>query len=190
YRYADVLNQLGESDKALPYAEQAVIFAQEVGDNITLPRASYTAATIAYNLGLKEKASDYHHTYAIIKDSITPIENTREINEIQTKYETEKKEKQIAEQKLKNQKQQSNLLYAICGGALLVFILVGAFVYNRKTQQLKLKQLQQEKEKAILNSFILGEERERKRISHELHDGVAAMIGAANMSLESIPHLP
>src|SRR5690606_32202350 len=32
--------------------------------------------------------------------------------------------------------------------------------------------------------------RERKRISHELHDGVAAMIGAANMSLESIPHLP
>src|SRR5690606_20720268 len=43
---------------------------------------------------------------------------------------------------------------------------------------------------AILNSFILGEERERSRISHELHDGVAAMIGAAKMSLESIPHLP
>src|SRR5690606_15715731 len=41
----------------------------------------------------------------------------------------------------------------------------------------------------ILNSFILGEERERKRISQDLHDGVAAMIGAAKMSLESIPHL-
>lgn len=40
-----------------------------------------------------------------------------------------------------------------------------------------------------MNSFILGEERERKRISQELHDGVAAMIGAAKMSLESIPHL-
>src|SRR5690606_18127245 len=53
-----------------------------------------------------------------------------------------------------------------------------------------LKQLQQEKENAILNSFILGEERERARISHELHDSVAAMIGAAKMSLESIPHLP
>src|SRR5690606_6112315 len=146
YRYADVLNQLGESDKALNYAEQAVSFAQEIGDNVTLPRASFTAATIAYNLGLKAKATDYYRTYAIIKDSITPIENTREINEIQTKYETEKKEKQIAEQKLKIQKQQSNLLYAIFGGALLVFILGGAFVYNRKTQQLKLKQLQQEKE--------------------------------------------
>ena len=189
-RYAAALNQIGASDKALNYAERAVALAQEIGDNVTLPQASYTAATIAYNLELKAKASDYYHTYAIIKDSIAPIENAREINEIQTKYETEKKENQIAQQKLKIQKQESNLLYAILGGSLLTIVLGGAFVYIRKTQQLKLKQLQQEKEKAILNSFILGEERERKRISHELHDGVAAMIGAANMSLESIPHLP
>ena len=190
YRYADVLNQLGESEKALHYAEQAVSFAKEIGDNITLPRASYTAAIIAYNRGLKAKASDYFHIYAIIKDSITPIENARQINEIQTKYETEKKEKQIAEQELKIQKQQSDLLLAILSGSLLISILGGAIFYNKRKQQAKLKQLQQEKENAILNSFILGEERERKRISHELHDGVAAMIGAAKMSLESIPHLP
>src|SRR5690554_2287887 len=189
YRYADVLNQLGESEKALHYAEQAVSFAKEIGDNITLPRASYTAAIIAYNRGLKAKASDYFHIYAIIKDSITPIENAKQINEIQTKYETEKKEKQIVEQEFKIQKQQSNLLLAILSGSLLISILGGAIFYNKRKQQAKLKQLQQEKENAILNSFILGEERERRRISHELHDGVAAMIGAAKMSLESIPHL-
>lgn len=40
-----------------------------------------------------------------------------------------------------------------------------------------------------MNAFIRGEERERNRISHDLHDGVAAMIGAAKMTLESIPHL-
>ena len=76
------------------------------------------------------------------------------------------------------------------GGALLISILGGAIFYNKKKQESRLKQLQKDKENAILNSFILGEERERKRISHELHDGVAAMIGAAKMSLESIPHLP
>ena len=188
-RYAAALNQIGASDKALNYAERAVALAQEIGDNVTLPQASYTAATIAYNLELKAKASDYYHIYAIIKDSLTPIENAREINDINVKYETEKKEKQIAEQKLKIQTQQSSLLYAILFGALLVSILGGIFIYNRKAQKLKLKQLQQEKENAILNSFILGEERERKRISQDLHDGVAAMIGAAKMSLESIPHL-
>jgi len=189
YRYANVLDKLGESEKALDYAEQAVSLAQEIGDNLTLTKASYTVANIYFNLGLKEKSSDFYHTYAILKDSISSVENAREINDINTKYETEKKEKQIAEQELKIQKQRSNLLYAILGGALLVSVLGGIFIYNRKAQKLKLKQLQQEKENAILNSFILGEERERKRISQELHDGVAAMIGAAKMSLESIPHL-
>ncbi len=111
------------------------------------------------------------------------------LNGLLVQYQTERKEKQIAEQELKIQKQQSGLLYAVLGGALSVSVLGGIFLYNRKTQKLKLHQLQQEKENAILNSFILGEERERNRISHELHDGVAAMIGAAKMSLEAIPHL-
>lgn len=190
YRYANVLDRLGESRKAVTYAEQAVNFAEEVGDNVTLTKAAYTAATIYFNLGLKEKSADFYRTYSILKDSVSSAENAREINAINTKYETEKKEKQITEQKLKIQKQRSHLLYAILGGALLISVLGGAFFYNRKIQQSKLKGLQQEKEKAILNAFILGEERERKRISHELHDGVAAMIGAAKMSLESIPHLP
>lgn len=190
YRYANLLNQLEQTEKALQYAEQSVSLAQEIGDNITLPKAAHIAATISYNYGQKEKSADYYRIYATLKDSISSAENTREINEINTKYQTEKKEKQIAEQALKIQKQQSNLILAILGGVLFISILIGTFVYNRKAQQSKLKQLQQEKENAILNSFILGEERERKRISHELHDGVAAMIGAANMSLESIPHLP
>src|SRR5690554_4942393 len=189
YIYAAILVKLGESKKALNYAEQAVSLAQEMGDKPTLVRASKTAGNINYNLEKKERAADFYYTYATWKDSISSAENAREINEINTKYETEKKEKQIAEQELKIQKQQSNLLLAILGGALLISILGGAIFYNKRKQQAKLKQLQQEKENAILNSFILGEERERGRISHELHDGVAAMIGAAKMSLESIPHL-
>lgn len=190
YTYADLLYKTGSNKEALKYAEQAINFAKEVGDNSILTKASLTAASIYYNSGLKEKAADFYHTYATFKDSISSAENAREINEINTKYETEKKEKQIVQQEFKIQKQQSNLLLAILGGALLISILGGAIFYNKKKQESRLKQLQKDKENAILNSFILGEERERKRISHELHDGVAAMIGAAKMSLESIPHLP
>lgn len=135
-------------------------------------------------------SAEYLYEATNLKDAIISKENRELVHEFNTKYETEKKEKQIAEQELKIQKQRSNLLYAILGGALLVSVLGGVFIYNRKAQKLKLKHLQQEKENAILNSFILGEERERNRISHELHDGVAAMIGAAKMSLEAIPHLP
>src|SRR5699024_1005463 len=190
YKYAEALYKRGDNKEALGYAEQAVEFAKEVGDNNNLTKASFTAANIYFNSGHKEKAADYYYIYSIFKDSISSADKARAINDINTKYETEKKEKRIAEQELKIQKQRSNLLFAILGGALLVSVLGGIFIYNRKTQKLKLKQLEQEKENAILNSFILGEERERKRISEELHDGVAAMIGAAKLSLESIPHLP
>lgn len=190
YIHADNLYKLGKSDEAIYYAEQAVNLAQEIGNKPSLLQAYKTAAGINYDFGKKEKAADYFNTYVILNDSISSAEKAREINEINTKYETEKKEKRIVEQELKIQKQQSNLLLAILGGALLISILGGAIFYNKRKQQAKLKQLQQEKENAILNSFILGEERERKRISHELHDSVAAMIGAAKMSLESIPHLP
>ncbi|WP_271425206.1 tetratricopeptide repeat-containing sensor histidine kinase [Aequorivita sinensis] len=187
--YADALEKLGKSTQALKYAENAVKLTQEIGDKNNLIRASKTAGTISYNLDQKEKAAEFFFTYAIWKDSISSVEKTREINEIHAKYETEKKEKQIVEQELKIQKQRSNFLYAVMGSLFLISILSGIFIYNRSEQKSKLKQLQQEKENSILNSFILGEERERRRISQELHDGVAAMIGAAKMSLESIPHL-
>ncbi len=135
-------------------------------------------------------SSTYFKEYILINDSLNTAKNQELIHEFQTKYETEKKEKQIARHELTIQKHQSNLWYAFLGGVLLFSILIGIYVYSRKVQKLQLKRLQQEKENAILNSFILGEERERNRISYELHDGVAAMIGAAKMSLESIPFLP
>lgn len=190
YRFAEVLDHLNRPEEALNYAEKSVQYAKEVGDNVTLMKASFTAAKINYKNGNKSQAADYYHDYSILKDSISSVENAKEANELNTKYETEKKEKQIAEQELKIQKQRANLLYAILGGVFLILIIGGIYIYNRKTQKIKIKQLQQEKENAILNSFIQGEERERSRISHELHDSVAAMIGAAKMSLETIPHLP
>ena len=134
-------------------------------------------------------SSKYLKEYILIKDSLNVTKNQKLIHEFQAKYETEKKEKQIAEQKLKIQEQNAKIWFAILGGIVLAAILGGIFLYHKKAEKLKLKQLQQEKENAILSSFVLGEERERNRISHELHDGVAAMIGAAKMSLESIPHL-
>src|SRR5690606_7104750 len=88
YRYADALDKLGESKKALNYAEQAVSLAQEVGDNLTLTKASYTAANIYFNLGLKEKSADFYRTYVTFKKSVSSAESAREINDINTKYET------------------------------------------------------------------------------------------------------
>lgn len=74
-------------------------------------------------------------------------------------------------------------------GSLLLLSASGFFVLYRKNQNHKLQKILREKENAVLNSFINGEERERGRISQELHDGLAAMISAAKMSLDTAAYL-
>lgn len=188
--YGTKLSEKGRHSEAIKSIEEAVKIHTETGYNTGLKSAYANAGLIYYNAGEFKTSAEYYKKYEELYSKTLSDDNKKRVNDLNTKYETEKKEKQIAEQELKIQKQRSNLLYAILGGALLVSVLGAVFIYNKKAQKLKLKHLQQEKENAILNSFILGEERERSRISHELHDGVAAMIGAAKMSLEAIPHLP
>ncbi|HRP90363.1 MAG TPA: sensor histidine kinase [Edaphocola sp.] len=185
-----VLGEMKQFSEGIKNLSEAVKLMEKNPDDADYMEAIRNLGMIANEGGDYKLSAQYFKEYVLANDTLNIAKNQELIHEYQTKYETEKKEKQIAEQELKIQKQRSNLLYAILGGALLFFVLGGIFIYNRKAQQLKLKQLQQEKENAILNSFILGEERERKRISYELHDGIAAMIGAAKMSLDAIPHLP
>ncbi len=45
---------------------------------------------------------------------------------------------------------------------------------------------QKRAEKEILNSLIEGEERERKRIAKELHDGLGQYLSASNMNFEAV----
>ena len=185
-----ILGEMKKYPEATRNLLQAVKLMEKIPDDTDYQEAIRNLGLVANESGDYKLSSKYLKEYILIKDSLNVVKNQELIHEFQTKYETEKKEKQIAEQGLKIQRQHSNLLFSILGGAFLLSILGGFFIYNRKAQKLKLKQLQHEKENAILNSFIMGEERERSRISHELHDGVAAMIGAAKMSLEAIPHLP
>src|SRR5690606_37451734 len=156
--YGTVLSDKGRHKEAKESIEEAIKIHYDVKYNIGLLSAYNNAGYIYYNEKDYKISAEYYKKSKELYSSTLSDENKKRINDINIKYETEKKEKRIAEQKLKIQKQQSNLLYAILAGALLVSILGGFFIYSRKAQKLKLKQLQQEKENAILNSFILGEE--------------------------------
>lgn len=186
---ANVLSAQNDYSGAKEFYHKAIDGYKKLGNQSSLQSVYKLLAEAAYaNNDFRESAYNYKE-FATLSDTLREEENHKLLEELNTKYETEKKEKQIAEQDLKLQKQKTILWIAILGGLLLASILGGLYYVNRKAHTSKLIQLQKEKENAILSSFIQGEERERNRISHELHDGVAAMIGAAKMSLESLPHL-
>jgi signal transduction histidine kinase len=114
----------------------------------------------------------------------------------QTQFETEKKDKSIAEQQIKLNKQELNLiknqkqkqLYYI-SIALLILLSFGIWYFFKQRQKLKNKEieaLKKSQEIAKLEALIDGEEKERKRIAQELHDGLNGDLSAIKYRLSTL----
>jgi tetratricopeptide (TPR) repeat protein/two-component sensor histidine kinase len=136
-----------------------------------------------------ETASTNMNEYITYQDSVVSEENRKVVHELNAKYEAEKKEKLLASQKLRIEKEQNQKRLIVIVGTLLILMILFLFLFYRRNQKIKAQKAVKEKENEVLTAFINGEERERNRISCELHDGVASMIGVAKMNMEALPHL-
>jgi two-component system, NarL family, sensor kinase len=120
-----------------------------------------------------------------LKDSLLNEKNAKAIGELQTKYESSKKDKQIQEQEYKIKRQKtiafSSLLFTFLS------ILLGYSFYKRY----KLKQEKRLQDEVIIQQnlatqgILKAEENERQRIARELHDGVGQVMSAAKMNLSA-----
>ena len=138
------------------------------------------------------KAIDYLEQYSELKDSIFKEDRVRMIGEIQTLYEVEAKERELAESRaaLAEQELQSksrdNLLLILLLGLILV---LGSsfFVYYR--QKNLNRHLEQE---AKLQAVFAEQETQKKlqeqrnRISSDLHDNIGAQL---TFIVSSLDHL-
>lgn len=76
-------------------------------------------------------------------------------------------------------------------GTFLTFLFVCFIIYfvilhKKKVGEyhLQLKEQEIKKQQALLIALTVGEEKERKRLAEELHDGIGAKLSGLNMSLE------
>jgi len=114
--------------QALKYAERGLEIAQEID---ALPMISFhynTISNIWEGMGNNAKALAYSRLFDQTRDSLFNEEKTRAITEMQTRYETEKKQQEIENQKLLIEKKdfeyykQRNRLNIIILGSLLLFL--------------------------------------------------------------------
>ncbi len=119
------------------------------------------------------------------KDSIFNEKSEAKIAELQTVYDTQKKETQIQLQEATITK-KNYFIWSIA--AVLLLLSVAAFSIFKKRQsqnklvlQTEIMHQQNIATKAILNA----EENERSRIAAELHDGIGQMMSVAKMNLSS-----
>lgn len=130
-----------------------------------------------------EKALAEYAKYESLCDSVTNLEKSELLNELNTKYETEKKEAEIIrQQELLKQAQRTRKLYIAIFVVILLLFLSLFFIYRQWQKRQTEFLLQQQNEKSLQEIFN-AEQKERIRIARDLHDSIGQKLAVMRMIL-------
>jgi signal transduction histidine kinase len=186
----------GNYNASIIYFEKAeIVFIDEPVPEIGV--AFYRSwAEAEKKIGNYRKSNELLEKSIQLKDSVYSQENRAILVNADAKYETEKKDKEIAlqqlqlektERELQKRKTQSNYLIGI-----VTFLLVGSiliwflFQQRQKRKNQEIVTLKREHQIKTLETLIEGEEKERFRIAKELHDGVNGDLSAIKYKLSTL----
>ena len=176
------------------YFEKAKFHADESGSIEKIRDVVQQEAWYYKKVGNFEKALERQEAFYTLRDSVFNSERAATFAEMETRYETEKKERELAvtradlaESELRVKK-KNLLIYGGFGLALLLGVL-GYLVYNQ--QKLKNRQLRKESElktalAKIETQNVLQEQ--RLRISRDLHDNIGSQLTFIISSLDSLKY--
>jgi len=140
-----------------------------------------------------KNARNYYIKYMTIRDSVYNNEKSRQIFELETKYQTEKKQNEIENLILVKQ-QRTLVIYILIASLIVVSMLSWMYfrnIRNKKIiadQKLEIKEqqlLELEKERQLVaaKSVLQGEEAERARLASDLHDGLGGLLSGVKLKL-------
>jgi signal transduction histidine kinase len=185
---AELYAKTGSPKKGIDICKQALQLAIENNITTKFPMI-YSALALNYEAaGNYRAAADVYKKINALKDSIYADASPQALAEMQTRYETEKKERKISEQQ--NRISRQNLLIT---GSIILFMLAGllAITQYRRYQWKQKARLRTEilkQQELSIRAVIEAEEAERQRIAKDLHDGVGQMMSAAKMNLSAYEH--
>lgn len=180
-------------NEAINYGLKSLKLAKEIN---TMPWINSAASFLqkAYKaLGNTAKSLEYAEIFIDTKDSMFKKEKIKIIAEIETKYQTEKKEQQISLLEKDNQlhiallnKQQIRTLLAIIVAGLLIICLILLYLYSKVKQKNKLNQEQIKHKMEQLKAVVETQEKERERFARDIHDGIGQYFSALKMNLSKL----
>ena len=190
---AEVEQLKGNNNKNIEYLNKAVEIFLNVKNYLNLKQA-YGKLAQAYELKKEYLTSiKYYQLYEQYKDSIYTENNAKQMAEMQTKYDVEKKDLELAKNKAEiesNEKQAfiKNIIIASIIALLLLLSIVAILFYRKKQveQQAKLNAEIAFQKEVRTKAIIEAEEKERRRIAQDLHDGIGQLLSAAKLNLSNL----
>ena len=157
---AEIEIMTGNRKKGIELIKECLPEYEEMEDREGL-KNGYLLLSESYSKSNNYKlAFEYFQQYKNISDSLISIERTKAVNELELLYTTEKKDKEIAQQKAAIEKQQlatrernkRHLLLAALGSLILLSVTIGLFYSKRLNRQLTAQNRQIETQKIEIES--------------------------------------
>jgi signal transduction histidine kinase len=139
--------------------------------------------------GRYKQAYEYFQKYKDLSDSVVNLESKKYATELEKKYQSEKKDKQIILQQsqLEKRKILNYVLIGSAAGLLLLSLLVYRnYNQKKKLQQHRISELVKEKHLTATEAVLKGEEQERTRLAKDLHDGLGGMLSGIKYSFQTM----
>lgn len=177
----NLYGEIGNYKQAIDYCNKSLSIAKEIEAEEIIGMAYESMANAAASAGDYKNAFNYHKNHSESMNKFINKESTQQLSELNVRYETEKKEKQIAESQLASK--QKNIWLILLGGVLLTGLLV--FINFRIKSKHKQQQL-------ALGNELLKEQthskmqEQRLEISRDLHDSVGAQLTLINSILDGL----
>jgi two-component system NarL family sensor kinase len=192
-----------------PVAEQNLLTALGYYTNIQDLTGLAKIYDALYNLetakGNYKKGLDFLKLYHQYKDTVFTMDRATSLNAMEAKYQSEKKEKEIAQLSAQRTQQelaitQRNRLLIIAGLSLAIVLILSFFLYKNNRQKIviakqqqvlqeeKISSLQQQQQVIALQSMVNGQESERTRIARDLHDSLGGLFSTVKMHFSSLQH--
>lgn len=187
------------------FATEANAIALSVNHIKVVASTFNTLKNTAEAKGEYKKALQYAAQYKIYADSATNEATQKTTLFLESKYQSQKKEKEIAELKIANAEKELTAVkrnrFLLIGGlsAAAIMLLLGLMYRNsnsKKILALKEQDIQKEQIKFLegqqqvisLQSMVNGQEAERTRIAKDLHDGLGGLFSTMKMYFSTLQH--
>jgi len=186
----ETYDSLHRPDSCMHYVQKAGDLAREIGYKDLEAYSFMYLASLMERRGNYAQALAYHKRYMEVNDSVYNESKSKQLAEVNAKYQAEKKEQQIRDlaqratiQELKLR--QRNTLLAIAVMLFATFVVIGYQFYNRRRilAQAALREEISRQRAITTREVLVAEERERKRIAADLHDGVGQLLSATLLNL-------
>ena len=153
-------------------------------------------ANLEYQEGNFKLAFNLLEEGATLRDSLNSLEYKKNVESIESQYQSAKKDVALANNEILINKQMSQRKLLVAGG--LASLLLACFFWYRKNvsvqlfrqqkrlDQERISQLEKEKKILSMNAMIEGQEAERIRIAKDLHDGLGGLLSTVKAHFSNI----